>query len=121
MVKLEETICDFSMGAAVGLIPLHGRIITEIEALKILGNLNDVMVIGCGGINGAEDSTTILIEGSEDSLKNMIDEVARVQEKHLSGDESSLKECIPGSPGCKSHYACVYAHKSKIGTQYGGR
>jgi hypothetical protein len=106
--------CDFSMGAAVGLIPLHGRTITEIEALETLGNLNNVMVIGRGGISGAEGSTTILIEGSEDSLKKVIDEVARVQEKHLSGDESSLKECIPGSLGCKSHYACVYAHKSKI-------
>ena len=113
--------CDFSMGAAVGLIPLHGQIITEIEALETLGNLNNVMVIGRGGISGAEGSTTVLIEGSEDSLKNVIDEVTRVQEKHLSGDESSLKECIPGSPGCKSHYACVYAHKSKIKTQYGGR
>lgn len=112
--------CDFSMGAAVGLIPLHGRMITEIEALKTLGNLDNVTVIGRGGIGGAEGSTTVLIEGSEDSLKNVIDEVARVQERHLSGDDSSLKECIPGSPGCRDHYACVYAHKSKIRTQYGG-
>lgn len=114
MVKLEEKICDFSMGAAVGLIPLHGRIITEIEAVKILGNLNDVMVIGCGGINGAEDSTTILIEGSEDSLKKVINEVTRVQEKHLGGDEKSLRECALGSPGCKYHFSCVYVHKNKI-------
>jgi hypothetical protein len=106
--------CDFSMGAAVGLIPLHGRIVSEIEALETLGNLNNVTVIGRGGISGAEGSTTVLIEGSGDSLKKVIDEVTRVREKHLSGDENSLKECIPGSPGCEYHYACVYAHKDKM-------
>ena len=112
--QVGRKICDFSMGAAVGLIPLHGRIITEIEALKILGNLDKVIVIGRGGINGAEGSTTILIEGLENSLKNVIKEIICAQEKHLSGDENSLKECIPGSSGCKYHFSCVYAHKSKI-------
>lgn len=112
--QVGRKICDFSMGAAVGLIPLYGRIITEIEALKILGNLDKVIVIGCGGINGAEGSTTILIEGLENSLKNVIKEIICAQEKHLSGDENSLKECIPGSSGCKYHFSCVYAHKSKI-------
>jgi hypothetical protein len=112
--------CDFSMGAAVGLIPLHGRTVTEIEAIETLGSLSRVMVIGRGGIGRAEGSTTLLIEGSEDSLENVINEVARVQEKHLSGDETSLKECTPGSPGCKSHCACVYAHISRMKTQWGG-
>ena len=100
------------IGAIVALVV--ARIITEIEALKILGNLDKVIVIGRGGINGAEGSTTILIEGLENSLKNVIKEIICAQEKHLSGDENSLKECIPGSPGCKYHFSCVYAHKSKI-------
>jgi len=112
--QVGRKICDFSMGAAVGLIPLHGRIITEIEALKILGNLDKVIVIGRGGINGAEGSTTILIEGLKKSLENVIKEIICAQEKHLSGDKNSLKECIPGSSGCKYHFSCVYAHKNKI-------
>ncbi len=98
--------CNFSMGAAVGLIPLYRRIITELEALNILGDLDKVIVIGRGGINGAEGSTTVLIEGTKKSLKKVIKEVMLAQDKGLSGDEDSLKECTLGSPGGKNHLSC---------------
>jgi hypothetical protein len=105
--------CDFAMGMAVGLIPLYGHVVTEIEALKIISDVK-VTVIGRGGIDGAEGSTTILIEGAENSLKAIIKEVVDASKRHVSGQEESLKECAPGSPGCAYHLSCFYSNKNKI-------
>jgi len=105
--------CDFAMGMAVGLIPIHGRIITEVDALKIISNV-DVTVIGHGGINGGEGSTTVIVEGNADSVKNAIEAVMSASKIHVSGTEDSLEECKPGSPGCSYHLSCFYAHKNKL-------
>ncbi|KHO62773.1 hypothetical protein THYS13_08430 [Thermoanaerobacter sp. YS13] len=115
--KCGRKVCDFAMGMSVGLIPVYGRIVTEVEALKILGDV-EVTVIGKGGINGAEGSTTIVVEGSEESVKKIIKEVSEASNRHLSGNEESLKECKPGSPGCVYHLSCYYSHKNKIKTNF---
>ncbi|WP_434630689.1 hypothetical protein [Thermoanaerobacterium thermosaccharolyticum] len=111
--KCGRKVCDFAMGMSVGLIPVYGRIVTEVDAIKILGDV-DVTVIGKGGINGAEGSTTIIIEGSEESIKKIGKEVFEASNKYLSGNKESLKECKPGSPGCSYHLSCCYSHKNKI-------
>lgn len=105
--------CDFAMGMAVGLMPIYGRLITEIEALRIISN-TEIMVIGRGGISGGEGSTTLTLDGDEDSLKKAIEAVLDAGMKPVGGAGQSLKECRPGSPGCKYHLSCFYSHKSKI-------
>ncbi|RKL61797.1 hypothetical protein DXT63_14705 [Thermoanaerobacteraceae bacterium SP2] len=111
--KASRKNCDFAMGMAVGLIPIYGRLITEVEALKIISN-TDVIVIGRGGINGGEGSTTVILDGDEDSLKKAIKAVLNTSQKPISGTKRSLKECTPGSPGCTYHLSCFYSHKNKI-------
>lgn len=111
--KVGRKDCDFSMGMAVGLMPLYGKIITEVEALEIISNAK-VTVIGKGGIEGAEGSTTVLIEGNEDSLKAAIKEVFDAIDKSISGEQRSLRECFPGSPGCRYHLSCFYSKKNRL-------
>jgi len=105
--------CDFAMGMAVGLMPIYGRVITEVDALKVISHV-DVTVIGCGGINGGEGSTTVIVDGNEDSVKNGIEAVMSASKMHVSGTEDSLEECKPGSPGCSYHLSCFYAHKNNL-------
>lgn len=59
---------DKSLGMAVGLMVVQGNIITEIEALKILTEVQAIP-IGGGGIDGGEGSKTLVLEGDEDAVE----------------------------------------------------
>jgi hypothetical protein len=59
------------MGWPVGLMPVHGRVITELDALKILG-ADDAFPIGAGGINGGEGSVVICCEGNPETLDEVM-------------------------------------------------
>jgi hypothetical protein len=48
-----------SVGMPVGLIPVYGTVITEIEALILLG-AEDAFTIGAGGVAGGEGSVVIM-------------------------------------------------------------
>jgi len=57
---------DYSIGTPVGAIALHeGIAFTEIEALEILFGI-DAIPISAGGVNGAEGSITLFIEGGDE-------------------------------------------------------
>lgn len=64
-----------SMGKPVGLWPLHGRVVTEIEALKCLAEV-DAFQIGAGGVGGGEGSVILGIEGEEAEVRKAF-EIAR--------------------------------------------
>ncbi len=102
-----RTSIDKSMGAAIGLIPVIGEVITEKESLEQLGNVR-VTVIGAGGIHGAEGSTTMVIEGSEPEVENILKIVLAIKGSDTSGTPESLVECEGGSPQCARHLACIY-------------
>lgn len=55
---------------ALGLFPVQGRIITEIEAMQILFGVC-VTHIASGGIFGGEGATTLLLDGDEDRVKEI--------------------------------------------------
>lgn len=59
---------NYATGCAVGLIPISGRVITELEAVEILSGAK-AMVIGKGGVSGAEGSVTLLIRGNPVQVK----------------------------------------------------
>jgi len=103
---------DAAYGMAVGLIPLIGRVVTEREALTIVGGVR-CTVIGRGGISGAEGATTMVIEGDSENVKKALKIVETVKGAKTSGLEKSLAECEVGSEACKIHLACIYSEAGK--------
>jgi len=69
---------DYSTGAPVGLIPVLGTVVTEIEAIKTLVGAK-ATPIAAGGLQGAEGSTTMVIEGDEDQMTSAIALVKEVK------------------------------------------
>jgi hypothetical protein len=67
-----------SIGWPVGLMPVHGKVITEIEALKILG-AEDAFPIGAGGVDGGEGSVVICVEGSVERLDKLMALVTQIK------------------------------------------
>ena len=102
---------NLSMGMAVGLTPVVGRIITEKEAIPLLGNVNCV-VIGKGGILGAEGATTMIVEGDKEEVEKIFQIILSVKGAEVSGVPESLLECTPPNEECKLHWSCIY---KKIG------
>jgi hypothetical protein len=65
-------------GLPVGMMPLPGKVITEMEALMLLG-AEDVFPIGAGGIDGGEGSITLCVCGEK--ADEIFELVQRVKEK----------------------------------------
>jgi len=74
----------FSTGVPVGIMPVHGKVITELEAIQILSGA-EAIVMGKGGVSGAEGAVTLLVRGTTKQLR----EVRRLM-KAVKG-ESCLK------------------------------
>ncbi len=68
-----------AMGLPVGMMPIFGTVITEVEALKLLG-ADDVFPIGSGGVNGGEGSITLAVIGEK--AEEIFDLVQQVKEKN---------------------------------------
>jgi len=101
---------DLSMGMAVGLTPIIGRIITEKEAVPLLGDVT-CMVIGKGGICGAEGATTMIVEGTEKEVKKLFQLIMSIKGAGVSGIPESLPDCVAPHEKCKGHLACIYKRK----------
>lgn len=98
---------DQAQGMAVGLVPLVGKVITEIDALA---NLADVTctVIAKGGIDGAEGAATMVVAGESAAVAKAAEIVNQIKGSKVSGMAESLIECQPGGPGCRNHKGCLY-------------
>lgn len=70
--------CARTTGWPVGVMPVHGRVITELEAVKILG-ADDAFPIGAGGINGGEGSIVICCEGNPEILDALMTLVTQLK------------------------------------------
>lgn len=70
--------CSKATGLPVGMMPLCGKVVTEVEALTLLG-AEDVFPIGAGGINGGEGSITLCVIG--DKADDIFELVQKVKEK----------------------------------------
>ena len=81
-----------SMGKAVGLMPVHGKVITEVEALKILG-VDVAFPIAAGGVDGGEGSVVICAEGTKEKMDEMMALITQIK------GEASVKmvdaDCMP--------------------------
>ncbi len=67
-----------SVGKPVGLMPVHGTVITEVEALKILG-ADAAFPIAAGGVNGGEGSVLICAEGSTAKMDELMEVIAQIK------------------------------------------
>lgn len=70
--------CSKATGLPLGLMPIFGTVVTEMEALKLLG-AEDVFPIGAGGIDGGEGSITLCITGGK--VHDIFELVQEVKEK----------------------------------------
>jgi hypothetical protein len=98
---------DLSYGMAVGLIPLIGKVITEKDAAEIVSDVR-CTVIGRGGINRAEGSTVMDVEGEEVEVEKLLKIVDNIKGAGISGEESSMEECEGRGIGCREHNSCIY-------------
>jgi hypothetical protein len=98
---------DLAMGMAVGLTPIVGRIITEKEAIPLLAGVS-CMVIGRGGIFGAEGGTTMIIDGKSEEVQKVFRIISSIKGAEVSGLKESLPECVAPQEKCKLHRACMY-------------
>jgi len=98
---------DIATGMAVGLMPIIGRTFTEIDAIRTITGL-EAVVIGRGGIKGAEGATVFSVEGPQKECDKLLEIIKSIKGADISGEEESLEECYPGSPGCGHHLACMY-------------
>jgi len=98
---------DLAMGMAVGLVPVTGEVVTEIEACRILFGV-EATVIGKGGIQGAEGATTLVARGPAERVRALFEMVRGLKGAREAGDPASLEECVPGGTGCREDLACIY-------------
>lgn len=74
------TRVDYSAGQPVGLFPLKGKVITEIQAIGSFRDV-DVVPIGAGGIDGAEGSVVLNISGAKEEVEKVLEIVREVLEE----------------------------------------
>jgi hypothetical protein len=97
---------DYSMGANFGMYCISkARVVTEIEALKILAGV-ETKLVAAGGVDGSEGSVVLVIWGDEPKVKKAI----------------SIIESIKGEPPvgrihkqpCKTcRYSCKFVGKDE--------
>jgi hypothetical protein len=91
---------DYSLGANFGMYCISkGKLITEIEALKILANV-EAKHIASGGVGGSEGAVVLVVWGEDDNVKKAIDIVESIK------GEPPVKGLIGICEPCK--YACRY-------------
>lgn len=102
----------YATGMSVGLFPIYGNVITEIEAFKKLFNI-EATVIGAGGIFGGEGSYTFVCKGEPNDLERAYKYIKILKESddRVSGTSTSLVECIYPCESCARHSCCGYKEK----------
>ena len=73
---------DYSMGLPIGLLPIVGIVVTELEAIRVLTGATSIP-IGAGGVAGAEGSVTLVLKGSCQKVRKTIEIVNSIKGKKL--------------------------------------
>ena len=102
---------SLSRGMACGLIPVTGRIFNELDAIKTLADV-DAVLIGRGGIDGAEGASVFQAEGEEAEIDRLWEILKKCFGRGVSGSPESLEECSFPCESCGRHISCGY--KSRI-------
>ncbi|MEE9594320.1 MAG: hypothetical protein V3V92_02870, partial [Candidatus Hydrothermarchaeales archaeon] len=85
---------DYSDGVPVGIMPVSGEIITELDAFEILFGV-DAICIGSGGIGGGEGAKTFILEGSKEEVSKAISLFESIRgEKSLTPIPADHSKCV---------------------------
>lgn len=104
-----------SMGAAIDLLPVQGRVVTERESFGLMFGI-DATVIASGGILGAEGSKTFVLQGPPAKVTEAVRVVRELKGRGTSGLEESMAQCFPGCAHCARHEGCSYLHGRRLST-----
>ena len=103
-VKTSVEMCghlnlDYCQGLKVGMLPLMGaKVITEIQALKILAGV-DAFHVASGGNSGSEGAVTLIAEGEANKVEGAIALVESIKgEPPLKPRKPRCSECLLASP-----------------------
>jgi hypothetical protein len=95
---------DYSVGIPVGVMPVAGEVVTEIEALESLGV--SAIAIGSGGLGEGETAKAFQIEGNKKDVKRVIGIVRKIKgEKRIEALRSSCKTCA--YEHCQNFRGCL--------------
>ncbi len=83
---------DYTSGMPVGLMPLSGEVVTEIEAMQQLARV-EVCHVASGGISGGEGSVVLLVKGEKDQVKKILS-VYEALRKQVVGDTSRSEPAL---------------------------
>jgi hypothetical protein len=81
LVGSKEVAADkinWATGMPCSFIPIFGTVVTEVEALRILAEV-EAIPIAAGGIGGAEGSTILLVKGTEEQVQKTISIVEKIK------------------------------------------
>ena len=100
-------------GASVGLLPIYGEIITEIEAIKNLADV-ECQAIGSGGLGEANGSVTLEVWGEDKEVSEILSIIMKIKDekKYISGNKESLIECHAICKSCSRHIGCGYKNEA---------
>jgi len=89
----------YCMGLKIGMLPIiNAKVITEVEAFRILFDL-DAIHFGGGGVNGSEGSVGLIAEGRKKELDQAIRLIESIKgEQALNLKKSLCMNCLPASP-----------------------
>lgn len=89
---------DCSTGMPVDVMSLHGTVITEVQAIKILFNA-EAIPIGAGGVSGAEGSVTMVIKGEKQQTEKIKESIMKVKgEERVIVSPMNCSECYTRKP-----------------------
>jgi hypothetical protein len=95
-------VTSMSTGIPVGLFPVAGEVVTEIEAFRLLFGV-EALPLGAGGLGGGEGSVTLLLKGSREEVERAFRAV------------EGIKGEPPVKPARGSCAACSYAQCPRSG------
>ncbi|MCR3921734.1 MAG: hypothetical protein NUK65_04340 [Firmicutes bacterium] len=88
---------DYTLGMPVGIMPITGAtVVTEIEALAILGKV-EATLIAAGGTAGSEGSTTFVVTGESEKVAKVFQLITDIKgEPPVARSRQNCKNCDIG-------------------------
>ena len=101
--QLGHARVDYFNGQKIGMLPLiNAKVITEIQAFKILFGL-DAVHVGGGGVSGSEGTIVLSVEGDKQSVNESIEEINTIKgEPPLNLKKALSETCIPSTPALRT-------------------
>jgi hypothetical protein len=86
---------DYTLGMRIGIIPVtYGRVMTELDALELLADLDEVVHVSSGGVGGSEGAVTLGITGETEEVQKVMELVRSIKgEPALQTSKRKCGEC----------------------------